>query len=1119
MKKTSMLLTILLTAAFSFITKAQYSLMYDFTGNAELSTGTQPFIEQNLISDGTYLYGMTQIGGVANVGTVFKIKISDNSYTTLLDFDGTTNGSSPKGTLTSDGIYLYGMTNCGGKWDEGTVFKIQISNNVYTKILDFSSYGYGAYPEGSLFYSGGYLYGMTKYGGISDKGVVFKIQTSDNTFTKIFDFQFPLSSGSNPEGSLISDGTYLYGTTSSGGNYYKGTVFKIQISDNTFTRMIDFDGTTTGSSPNGALVSDGSYLYGMTTLGGANNMGTVFKIQKSNYVYANLLDFAGASNGSKPFGSLSFDGAYLYGMTNEGGVYNRGTVFKLQTSNNAYTKILDFAGETNGANPFGSLFYDGVYLYGMTNSGGLLNNGIVFKIQTSNSLYSKLFDFAGSANGQKPNGSLISDGTYLYGMTEVGGIYSKGTVFKIRINDNAYSTILDFDGTNGANPRGSLISDGTYLYGMSSSGGTFGQGTVFKIQISNNVYTKIFEFNQSTTGKRPHGDLITDGSYLYGMTNLGGTSNLGTVFKIRLSDNAYTTILSFTGASNGSNPTGSLYSDGTYLYGMCPRGGITDAGVLFKIQISDNTYTKLINFSNSLTGAIPYGSLISDGNYLYGMTNQGGVGAVGLVFKYDLINNTYSKIYDFQGTTMGGVPLGSLVSDGTYLYGMTNAGGTNSKGTVFKIELSNNNFTKLLDFDGINGENPTGNLIINGPFLYGMTPKGGFHSNFTGTIFKFILPPNAQATNLAFQTITSTQATINWTNGSGQRRMVFVKQESGLVVDPEKNTTYIASSDWAIKGSQLGASGYYCVYNGTGNSVSITNLQPNTQYTVQVFEYNGEAGIEQYLTATASNNPNSFTTKHSQNISDFTVPSPKTFGDDPFTVSATGGSSGNPVVFTSSDGSIAECSGTYGETVTIKKAGTVTIYANQAGNSSYDVAPQEEKTLIINKANQTINFPELPSKNTGDADFDGGATASSGLAVSYKSSNLNVATVVNGKIHIVGTGNSIISAMQEGNNDYNAAPDAMQILTVSSSTGIYEQNSEKLEVFPNPNSGRFSIRSQELLTGDSKVSMVDMNGKKISIRMISRGSEINIELDAKKGIYFLIIETRQFKAIKKVMIE
>ena len=85
-------------------------------------------------------------------------------------------------------------------------------------------------------------------------------------------------------------------------------------------------------------------------------------------------------------------------------------------------------------------------------------------------------------------------------------------------------------------------------------------------------------------------------------------------------------------------------------------------------------------------------------------------------------------------------------------------------------------------------------------------------------------------------------------------------EETGAISLPVNKTTYTASSDWAVPGTQLQTSGYYCVYNGTGNSVIVSNLAKNTQYSVQVFEYNGGAGAEMYNTVAGADNPKSQTT-------------------------------------------------------------------------------------------------------------------------------------------------------------------------------------------------------------------------------------------------------------------
>ena len=97
--------------------------------------------------------------------------------------------------------------------------------------------------------------------------------------------------------------------------------------------------------------------------------------------------------------------------------------------------------------------------------------------------------------------------------------------------------------------------------------------------------------------------------------------------------------------------------------------------------------------------------------------------------------------------------------------------------------------------------------------------------------------PVTQASAITFSSVASASMTTSWTNGSGGRRAVFMKAGSGAKTNPSDGTAYTASSDWNSKGSQLSTSGYYCIYNGTGNSVSLTNLLASTTYYFQIFEY------------------------------------------------------------------------------------------------------------------------------------------------------------------------------------------------------------------------------------------------------------------------------------------
>ena len=111
-------------------------------------------------------------------------------------------------------------------------------------------------------------------------------------------------------------------------------------------------------------------------------------------------------------------------------------------------------------------------------------------------------------------------------------------------------------------------------------------------------------------------------------------------------------------------------------------------------------------------------------------------------------------------------------------------------------------------------------------------------------------------------------------------------------------------------------------------------------------------------------------------------------------------------------------------------AGTYPITASNAAAANYYYAYQTG-TLTIYKASQTLTFNGLPVKTYGDADFNANAISGSGLPITYTSSNGNVATIVNGNIHITGAGTATITASQPGNNNYNAGASISQQLIVN----------------------------------------------------------------------------------------
>jgi hypothetical protein len=203
----------------------------------------------------------------------------------------------------------------------------------------------GAGPTGSLIADAdGNLFGTTQYGGAGRGGTVFEIVKTGAGYssTPLTLVNFDLPSGDDPLGSLIADANgNLFGTTLLGGFYgLTGTVFEIAKTgagySSTPITLVNFN-TTNGFSPTGSLIADANgNLFGTAYLGGTNNAGTVFEIVKTAAGYSStpitLVKFNNA-NGANPYGDLLADAnGNLFGTTSGGGTNGVGTVFEITGS-------------------------------------------------------------------------------------------------------------------------------------------------------------------------------------------------------------------------------------------------------------------------------------------------------------------------------------------------------------------------------------------------------------------------------------------------------------------------------------------------------------------------------------------------------------------------------------------------------------------------------------------------------------------------------------------------------------------------------------------------------------------------------------------------------------------
>jgi uncharacterized repeat protein (TIGR03803 family) len=378
---------------------------------------------------------------------------------------------------------------------------------------------------------------------------------------------------------------------------------------------------------------------------------------------------------------------------------------------------------SDGANPFSGLALSGTSLYGTTYQGGSSEDGTVFAINTDGTGFTNLHNFSSSSDGANPYAGLILSDSTLYATAIDGGNANAGTVFSLKVNGTGFtnlhrftSFLTDFTNSDGAHPYAGVILSGTTLYGTAVLGGSSGVGTVFKVNSDGTAFTTLHSFTAGSgfysnytnnDGAYPYAGLILSGKTLFGTTKTGGSSGNGTVFAVNSDGTGFTNLYFFLASSANSS---GVYTNGD--------------------------------------GAYPQAGLIVSGNTLYGTTSGGGSSGNGSVFAVNTNGTGFTNLHSFMATSTnssgsytnseGAYPYSKLVLSGNTLYGTTLGGGTSGNGTAFKVNTDGSGFTNLYSFTGGNdGAYPYSDLVFSGNTVYGTASQGGSSGN--GTVFSLSL--------------------------------------------------------------------------------------------------------------------------------------------------------------------------------------------------------------------------------------------------------------------------------------------------------------------------------------------------------------------------------------------
>jgi uncharacterized repeat protein (TIGR03803 family) len=363
-----------------------------------------------------------------------------------------------------------------------------------------------------------------------------------------------------------------------------------------------------GNTPQAGLVADASgAFYGTTSWGGNGGLGswggTVYKLapptaKGSGWTQTVLYSFTyngQNSDAANPYCTLILDPqGNLYGTTEHGGRSGNGTIFQLvppSTSGGAWTEnILAEVTDT----PFAGLVMDAA-----GNMYGSGFDGDIFELSPPTVVGGQWTVTPIASVGDYVSRSLIMDGKgNLYGTTQQGGRYGQGSVFGVKpptVAGGPWSVVTLHSFSNHETPMSSLTRQSGTLYGTTQFGGANGQGTVFSLSpptVAGQSWTlnTLYSFQGGTDGAQPEGGVtIGTGGVLYGTTNVGGSANFGTVYKLTppaIQGEPWTeTVLhSFTdtGHDGGRPETNLILVKGSF-YGTTEQGGDQATGTVFRV--------------------------------------------------------------------------------------------------------------------------------------------------------------------------------------------------------------------------------------------------------------------------------------------------------------------------------------------------------------------------------------------------------------------------------------------------------------------------------------------------------------------------------------------------------
>ena len=325
---------------------------------------------------------------------------------------------------------------------------------------------------------------------------------------------------------------------------------------------------------------------------------------------------------------------------------------------------------------------------------------------------------------------------------------------------------------------------------------------------------------------------------------------------------------------------------GTAMYGFCDWGDYDNDGYLDIIlggykglyipftsvyrNNHDNTFSEDLNcaLNPAGSGKSAWGDYDNDGD-------------LDVLLMGVATDSAFIKLYRNDIAVSNPVPIAPTVvssvvtkSDAKLTWKSVRTDNTGYKGLTYNLKVGTtsgaiNTITPQSGLTGYRKVVGMGNANLDTTFYFKNLPFGNYFwkvqavdNSYAASAFStegsFSIVP-VQSTNLTARILNSNSLLLKWERGNGARCIVFCKEGATGNSVPVNNKSYIMDSEFGY-GEQIGSTGWYCVYNGRDDSLSVTGLKYKTDYSFHVIEYLGGPGTEQYFTSLVNGNPGVFST-------------------------------------------------------------------------------------------------------------------------------------------------------------------------------------------------------------------------------------------------------------------